>query len=198
MIKSLNSTGKYGLVDSFYQHIWLTISNEEVAHYTRKTFQGKTQMWVFDLTQFQNYSSNVINSNVSLDWQIKFSDYDSPHTFANLTNNKFDKTQINYSPDILLKIPNQCPVPKSRQKDLQNQMLLYANLVEKLIGKYGTHINKLIEEDSEFFNIFNKIFQTELDTNVINEQIYQLAINTMNDDCIPSFVILNFLNRQYE
>lgn len=194
----LYSKGLYAIVDSFYQHIWLTVDDEKVAHYIRKTFQGKAQTWVFDLDTFENYTPTLIDSNNSLDWRVTIPEYDSPYAFANLMNNKFDITQIKQSENILEFALNKCPLPTKRQKDLQDQMILYSIFLKKLIVSYGQHRIKVIETDSTFFIEFNKIFQTELDTDTIKENVYQLAINSFNTNCLSSFIILSLLDRRYE
>ena len=65
------STGRYGLIDSFYRHVWLNLPDESMAHRIRKVFWSKSTMIVFDLTCFDNYSDTTVDSDVSLDWKIQ-------------------------------------------------------------------------------------------------------------------------------
>ena len=197
MMQSLHSNGKYAIVDSFYQHIWMLVDDEKIAHYIRKTFQGKVQTWIFDLTTFENYTPTLIDSNNSLGWKISIPDYDTPYAFANLMDNKFDVTQTKKLANVLESTTNKCPLSLERQKDLQDQMILYSVLLKKLIGNYGP-IRQVTDIDSQFLIDFNKIFQTEIDTNIIKENVYQLAINSFNTNCLSVFIILSFLGRRYE
>lgn len=194
---NLYTKGQYAVVDSFYQHIWMSVDDEELAHHIRKTFQGKAQTWVFDLSHFENYTPTLIDSNNSLGWRICLPEYDTPYAFANLIDNKFDITQTNQLANVLMPCTNNCPMPAERQKDLQRQMILYSIFLKKLIGSYGS-ILQVIDTESLFFIEFNKIFQIEIDIDVIKERVYQLAINSINDNCLSTFIILNLLGRQYE
>ena len=197
IIKNLYCTGKYGLVDPYYRHVWLNIQEENIAHCIREIFWAKCPMIVFDLSQFNNYTITTIDSDVSLDWKIGPADYSSPLLSASLSNPTFKNTQTQYSCTILLNEPNHSRLPIERQKELQYQLMLYYYII-RMIYKDHNSFDAIVNDNKEWFDEFNKIFQTEICNNSFKEQLYQFAIKFSNTRY--SFIILEFVGqgRQYE
>ena len=196
MIKNLYCTGKYGLVDPYYRHIWLNVQNENIAHCIRETFWAKAPMIVFDLSQFDNYADNTVDSDVSLNWKIFPTDYNSPLLKASLSNTTFKKTQTQYSCTTLLNETNHSPLAIEKQKDLQYQLMLYNQVITNIVYVNSDSFDVMVNSNKEWFDKLNKIFQTKLYSAIIEEQVYQFAIKF--DNLRWSFIILELLDRRYE
>jgi hypothetical protein len=196
MTKTFYLTGIYGLVDTYYRHVWLNIQEEDVAHYIRKIFRAKAHTTVFDLSQFDNYNDNTVDSECSLNWKISPHDYTSPLLVGSLTNSVFNQTQTQHPCNKLINEANHSPIPMEDQLDLQYQMMLYKKFISLITNNNYTNLDKTIISNQEFFDSVNEIFQANLYSNVIEEQLYQLAIKFENIN--GSFSILDLLGRHYE
>ena len=139
MIKTLYFTGNYALVDTCYRHIWINIREENVAHYIRTVFRAKAHTAVFDLSQFDNYTDNTVDSECSLNWKISPNDYSSPLLSVSITNQSFNQTQTQHLHNKLINEENHCPIPMEKQLDLQYQMLLYKKFIGLVAVSY-THL----------------------------------------------------------
>lgn len=187
------STGRYGLIDSFYRHVWLNLSDESMAHRIRKIFWSKSTMLVFDLTCFDNYTDTTVDSDVSLDWKIQVDKHNSLLIGASVNKIIFDQTQLQYSSTKLVNETNHCPVPLVRQKELQLQMMLYI-----YISNMFTHIHVLQKtnlDDSTWLDKIDEIFQSEIHMTKIKEKLFNHAV-LFSDPA--SIGLINFLDCRYE
>jgi len=191
MMENLYSSGKFGIVDPYYRHIWLKIDNETIAHKIRLVFWCKTPSIVFDLSQFDNYSDTTVDSDVSLNWKIEPCAYDSFLLSASPSRIQFKKTQTQYSSKKLINEPNHSSLPENRRLDLQYQMLMYYTIMLYIVNTERIDItnNNVIDK-------VDKIFQHEISNDKIHEELYQLSIKF--DNILISRVILKLLNRLYE
>lgn len=185
------STGRYGIVDPFYRHIWLNVHDEKIAHKIRKLFWAKAPAIVFDLTQFKNYTESTVDSDVSLNWKIPEAPYSSHLVGGTATKKEFETTQTTYCSDILINEANHSHLPMDRQVDVQQQMLLYYNMMWRII-------HPAIKFDEHLLKEFDQIFQKELFLKDIKEKLYQLA-NTVNESSFGlAWIILDETGRLYE
>jgi hypothetical protein len=192
---NLYCSGRYALIDTFYRHIWLTVDDENAAHQIKKIFWGKVPTIVFDLTQFENYSDGLIDTDVCLDWLIEPAEYSSPLMAPSLTNPVYNDTQTTYSSSMLLNTPNKCPLPRSRQKDLQQEMILYFKFFPLLSIKLEHNIS---DTEKLFISRIDKIFQTELNISDIKEQIFQFGIDNYAQMPRLAYYILEFYDWKHE
>lgn len=191
MIDNLYSTGKFGIVDPYYRHIWLNIDNESIAHKIRLVFWCKTPSIIFDLSQFDNYADNIVDSEVSLDWKIETCDYNSFLLSASTSCEQFKKTQTHYSSKKLINEPNHSPLPRELQIELQYQMLIYYIILLYIVNRNCIDIS-----NNHVINKIDKIFQSNISTDSICTELYQLALDF--DNLLISSIILQLLNRSYE
>lgn len=193
------SKPKYGLMDSFYRYLWVIVSDEQNAHYIKKTFWAKTQMAVFDLTQFTNYSTENISNFNSFNYSLDYTSYESALIYPTTTNKAFDITHNTYSSNnLIVQFTSKSPMPDDIRNDLKNQMIFYLECIERIQSKCGRFSENLNKDFDDFFNDFTKIFQVELTLADIQEQVYQFAISNLRTNFFPPFVLLNVLKRQYE
>jgi hypothetical protein len=198
MEKVLYCTGRYGVVDAFRRQIWVNIYHEELAHAIRKTFWAKVPTTVFDLSQFQNYSDSTVDSTVSLDWKIPLAPYSSFMITPTLHHDGFESTQTTYHSDLLVNEPSHSRIPRERQLDLQQQMILYFNIMVQALP----HQQSIVHPDhhDKFHMIldqFNQIFRTELTSQVIREKLYDLANRSDKNTYELPWIILKELDCLY-
>lgn len=151
------------LVDAFYKHIWLTTTNENLAHQLRKAFYSKINLVVYNLHSFDNYKPNLVDNDVCLEWQI------TPKTPVSLIQQCqhyeiLNQTQqaepgqelINVKPDLLL----------SNEKliNLQQQLMLYHLL-----------FNDTNESHLDLENYINDIFVNNLDLVNIESELAKIS-----------------------
>jgi hypothetical protein len=199
MEKVLYCTGRYGVVDAFRRQIWVNIYHEDLAHAIRKTFWAKVPTTVFDLAQFQNYSDTTVDSDVSLDWKIPMAPYSSFMITPTLHCNNFEDTQTTYHSDLLINEPSHSRIPRDRQQDLQQQMILYFNILDQAL-RFQDAIT-LPDHHARYHAIldqFNQIFKTELTLQVIQQKLYDFANCSDRNTYELPWIILKELDCLYE
>lgn len=189
------STGRYGLVDVFYRHIWINHYSEDIMHFVSRAFWSKAATTVFDLTCFENFSESTVDTEVSLSWKVPVcQDWRSHLMRLSFKNVKLFDTQTVYETPCLVNEPTACNLTEQRQRDLQQQMLLLTSILDTIKYKKPTRPNPA---DEKFMLDLRQIFLTEIDTRVIYEQVYSLAsdgISGPDDNCAK---ILHLLGRSY-
>lgn len=185
------STGRYGLVDAFYRHIWLNLHHEQTAHQLKKIFWSKAPTLVFDLQCFVNWSETTVDSDVSLNWLIPADDLLSPRTQIRLTNSCYNHTQTEYVGNRLSNQPSSSALPLDRQKDLQKQMLLYKHLYQSTGHYWQREIN------TDFYDQIDWAFQTELDLENIQKKLYSIACDQLGKHTDLAGQVLRALGRLY-
>jgi hypothetical protein len=186
------SNGPYGLVDAFYRNIWLPLHHEPTAHKIRQVFWSKVPTIVFDLSKFTNWNEQLVDSDVSLDWQIPVNDLLSPLTQIRFGNPKYFHTQTNYVADQLINQTSTMVLSRSRQQELQSQMLLYKN-VFRLLEYYQLHSTQ-----QDFYNHIDMIFQTYLHLDQITLHLTSLAKNQLKHCVDGADSILHLLGACYD
>jgi hypothetical protein len=168
------STGRYGLVDVFYRHIWINHWSEQDLHFVSRAFWPKVATTVFDLKCFENFSESTVDSEVSLNWKIPVcQDWRSHLTRLSFKNVNLFATQTEYESSQLINEPTACNLTHQRQRDLQNQMLLLISVLDCI--SYRSTFFHPSPEAQKLSNEIKQIFLTEIDTDLIHEKLYELA-----------------------
>lgn len=190
------STGRYGLVDMFYRHIWINHWNEQDMHFVSRAFWPKATTIVFDLECFENFSESTVDTNVSLNWKIQVcQDWRSHLTRMSLKNVGLFSTQTEYESLQLINEPTACNLTYQRQRDLQNQMLLLLSVLDCIEYRKNFLHPDLVTQT--LLDNLKQIFLTEIDTDLIHEKLYRLAsagISGPNDSYAK---ILHMLGKTY-
>jgi len=185
------STGRYGVVDLYYRHIWINCHNEIIAHEICRAFWSKATCVVFDLAWFDNYSDQAVDSGVSLNWKIPVcADLTSHMLKVSLRNPVLLKTHTEYHSKNLINESNHCNLTVEQQQELQNQMMLLISVLECTAlhrAEYST------PERQAMLNDLRDIFSTEIRTDVIKEKLCELAechVSSPNDASVQLFKLL--------
>jgi hypothetical protein len=197
-MSTLFSNGKFAVVDLFYRHVWVNTDDEDIAHQVRKVFWAKASCAVFDLSWFDDYTENLIDSEVSLFWKIESDHLLSPLTSIHVSYS-FDNVATNYtySSKKLINQPNSSTLSPGRQIELQQQMLLYMEILKVTHLHCKSHHENITLSKDFFFEI-NKIFQTELELDTIKAMLLNLAVDKLDTLVTDSACILRLLDKQYE
>lgn len=171
------STGRYGLVDVFYRHIWINHWSEPDLHFVSRAFWPKAATTVFDLKFFENFSESTVDTEVSLDWKIPVcQDWKSHLTRLSFKNVDLFATQTKYESSQLVNEPTACNLTHQRQRDLQNQMLLLLSVLDCISYRqkfYHPHPDEVAHQ--KLLHDLKQIFLTEIDNDLIHEKLYELA-----------------------
>lgn len=189
--------GPYGLVDIAHRGIWLSLDNEKVAHQIKKTFNSKLTLAVVDLSTFVNYTENLIDSEVCLDWTLPYTTKLLLSTHS-LNQNAFNTTHNDYNlVDPLVNQPPNILLSRDQQLELQDQIFLYKQFVQR---KTSITVNKFCtQEDIDlFFKKLDMIVMTELTLVDIEQQVYELCCDYL--ETLPTLAssYLRILGRLYE
>jgi hypothetical protein len=172
------------LVDAFYKNIWLTTTNENIAHCIRKAFYSKLNLVVYNLHSFKNYQPNLVDNEVCLDWQITPSknigliQQSQHYEILNQTQQaEDDQTLINVSPTRLL----------SNEKiiNLQQQLMMYHCMFDGIDNI-----------DAELETQVNNIFSYNLNLEEIESSLAQLPIELLYSSELGR-KLLTITNRLY-
>jgi hypothetical protein len=191
------STGRYGLVDLHYRHIWLNHWSEDIAHEIRRAFWNKATVAVFDLAWFDNYNDETVDSKVSLNWKIPVSqNLKSRVLHTSLKNDVLFATQTEHESEskLLLNEPTRCNLSVDQQHELQNQMLLLMSVLEY------THLvdPEFREPEREQLLLdIRRVFLTEINTDVIRERLCEVASSYISGPDNASVKILRLLGKLY-
>lgn len=189
------STGRYGLVDLYYRHIWLNHWDERIVHELSRAFWTKATTVVFDLSWFDNYSDQDIDTAVSLNWKIPVcNNLESMMLKLSLKNPVLFNTQTEYESKMLLNEPTACNLTTEQQLELQHQMLLLVSVLESTYLHESKH--RTAEREFLLDKICN-IFLTEIRSNIIHEKLYELASSHIASPNDASANILKLLGRLY-
>lgn len=186
--KTINffTTGRYALVDAYYRYIWINTYDEVICHRIQQLFWSKIQTLVYDLNTVEQYHDGLIDTSVCLNWQLL--DVDRLPMRIGLNIAGFDQT---HQGGKLVNIKPEYPLPVERQHDLQQQMLLYKTIMD------WTH-KTLTPGDLMIVSKIDQIFQTEINLNDINQELFTLANQYLYNAGWLSGVILTQLDRHYE
>ena len=189
------STGRYGIVDLYYRHIWINHWDSTIAHKVSEAFWSKATTVVFDLSWFDNYSEQTVDSDVSLNWKIPVcNNLESMILKLSLKNPVLFDTQTEYESKLLINEPSHCNLTCQQQTELQNQMLLMMSILENTWlhkPEYSTTERELLLMD------IRNIFLTEIKTDIIREKLYNLASSRIGSPNDASAIILGLLGKLY-
>jgi hypothetical protein len=187
------STGRYGIVDLYYRHIWINHWNEDIIHEVRRAFWSKVTTIVFDLSWFNNYSDQTVDSDVSLNWKIPIcSDLRSSMLKMSLRNPVLFSTQTQYESKLLLNESTCCNLTTQQQKELQNQMLLLISVLECI-----RFIDPKSNCSEEMISDIRNIFLSEITTDAIRKRLYELASDRIESPTDHFSKILKLLGKLY-
>lgn len=190
------STGRYGLVDLFYRHIWLNHWNEQDMHFVSRAFWPKAATVVFDLECFENFNESTVDTDVSLNWKIPVcQDWKSHLTRLSLKNMGLFATQTEYESLQLINEPTACNLTHQRQLDLQNQMLLLLSILDCI--EYRKNFLDPDPATQKLLHDLKQIFLTEIDTDFIHEKLYELASANISGPNDSYAKILHMLGKTY-
>lgn len=187
-------TGKYGLVDGHHRNLWLTLSSEDDAHTIKKVFSSKLSLVVVDLSAFANFSLEDINSHTCMEWQVP------PASNPTLTSPddvhvEFKSTVSTYSQLAnLVQQKTTFLLTDDRIVELQDQILLFAHILTLFrVSKFDSiHISK------EYIDQLQKIFQVELNIDVIEKQVCLMSKLHIGKLFVPLLVLDTIGRTQYE
>ena len=200
------NTGRYALVDVFRRNIWLNIYDETIAHEIRRTFISKVGLIVYDLTAFENWSEQLVDSDCCLNWQVPVS-FIEEHITPGLVNTAFDSTIFVQNKPNLMNQAVENLLSSERQTELQHQMLFYKLLlnctrihVPKKSESYwwtNSDIPTLTNNDAEILKNLRAIFSTEIHISEIEQQVLDLAQFYFSSNVLVSSRILQTMGRTY-
>jgi hypothetical protein len=190
------STGRYGLVDVFYRHVWINHWSEQDMHFVSRAFWPKAATTVFDLECFENFSESNVDTDVALSWKIPVcQDWRSHLTRLSLKNTGLFATQTEYESSQLVNEPTACKLTHQRQRDLQNQMLLLLSILDCI-----EYRKKFLDPDpatQKLLHDLKQIFLTEIDTDLIHEKLYELSSASISGPDDSYARILHMLGKTY-
>ncbi|CAB4137969.1 hypothetical protein UFOVP328_162 [uncultured Caudovirales phage] len=188
------STGRYGVVDLYYRHIWINCHDEKIAHEIQQAFWSKATSVVFDLAWFDNYSEQAVDNSVSLNWKIPVCDDLTSHMLkVSVRNPVLSKTHTEYYSKLLINEPNHSNLTEDQQKELQNQMLFLMSVFEctKL------HVEHNNAQQKSMLAQLRSIFSTEIRTPDIYDAVVAMAESHIESPNDPAIRLLKFLGKMY-
>jgi hypothetical protein len=192
-------SGKYALVDKKRRNIWLNLDNESLAHDICRVFVSKLSLFVFDLTIFNNYNDQLIDSECCLDWQIP------PLDRVELVSSsvfEYDAlpTVTHHPNPVLVNQPSDSLLEPNRQKELQEQIMLYIQLrgladQDALLPMQRYDPRPVL---SNYLHMLDQCFMTEIHVEDIKSQLINQCQQCLDSDHALNFHVLSFFNRLYE
>jgi len=172
------------LVDAFYKNIWLTTTNEKVAHCIRKAFYSKLNLVVYNLHSFKNYQPNLVDNDVCLNWQI------TPSKNIELIQQCqhyeiLNQTQQAEENQLLVNIRPNRLLSDEKIINLQQQLMMYHCIVDNITD---------IDPDLE--TRINNTFACNLDLEDIETSLAQLPIELLYSSELGR-KLLTMTNRLY-
>jgi hypothetical protein len=190
------STGRYGVVDLYYRHIWINHWSEQDMHFVSRTFWPKAATTVFDLECFENFSESTIDTDVALNWKIPVcQDWRSHLNRLSFKNMDLFATQTEYESSQLVNEPTACILTHQRQRDLQTQMLLLLSILDRI--DYRQNFLDPDPATQKLLYNLKQIFLIEIDTDLIREKLYKLASTSIRGPYDGYARILHMLGKNY-
>lgn len=195
----LYSTGRFGVVDIFHRRIWINTWSESLAHDIRRVFKTHVSTMVVDLGCFDNFSDQLVDSDVSLDWQIPHMRHDD-RALCIRSKNPVHDTTIDYLSGRLANTRATTLLQDQQAKDLQRMMLFYLRLKRDFFGPDETILQSddaIQQKEICFLRKIDDIFRTEIDLAKIKENL-QCFAETQFDDCFDyGNRVMRVLGRTY-
>ncbi len=153
------------LVDAFYKNIWLTTTNEKVAHCIRKAFYSKLNLVVYNLHSFENYQPNLVDNEVCLDWQI------TPSKNIDLIQQCqhyeiLNQTQQAEQDQLLVNIAPTRLLSDEKIINLQQQLMMYHCIFDNITNIHTdleTHINNIFSYNLDLEDIETHLSQLPME-----------------------------------
>jgi len=192
-------TGRYALVDKTNRNIWINIDDPDLALDICEVFASKLTLAVFDLEIFENYSADppTIDSNVCLTWKVapaesaelvSLSMYDHPST----------KIVTGYNHTQLINQPARGLLSRSRQLELQQQIMLYIQLRQADIVRSTSFSDQSawVTLRETLVQKIKDVFQTEIHLEEIERSLIVWAQQNCKDN-ILLIHLLHFFGKLY-
>ena len=196
----------YGLVGVHDRRIWLTLDDLSAAHELRTVFSPKISLAVFDLTNFQNYSENLVDNTVCLSWSVPVLEYQIHNIIKRIVNPSFSNTFISSGET---KLVNAVPffnfLSELTQQELQKQMMFFYYLTSMLVKHIDRTARDLPDTDLDikFDQKIKTIFATELTLTDIESGLIYAANQVLGEDNLTArsraraFYILRLFDKIY-
>ena len=171
------------LIDTFYRMVWLTSNEEKICHRIRKVFVGKLTLTVYDIRSFANYTENLIDNEVCMDWRM------SPSNVTLLIEHSLHFREIAQTQQAqnqtLINEPTDMPLVPARRQDLQKQLMLYHVLLQDVD-----------DSSSKLSDIVDDIFSVELSYQDVLSALASIPFDMMYDSFLGR-KILKLTNKLY-
>jgi len=180
----LYSTGRYGVVDILHRRIWVNTWSESLAHDIRRVFRTHVSTMVVDLRCFDNFNDELVDSNVSLNWQIPHMQHDDRALRISCKNPVHDTT-INYLSGHLTNSQAITLLRDQQAKDLQQIMLFYRYLKSYIFDPDDTILqsdDSIKQKKICYHEKIDDIFRAEINLEKVKGKIQDFA-ETQFDDC---------------
>ena len=182
-------TGRYALVDKTNRNIWLNIYNRDLALEVCAVFVSKITLMVVDLSTYANYETDPpsIDSDTCLDWQIppaqhiqqiSLSIYDHPNS----------QVYENHTEQPLINQVSRSLLTRSRQLELQDQLITYVELREQDFWNRPDQDTALALQHTQ------QIFMTHIHLSDIESHMINWCQQNPN---LASLCILHFFDSLY-
>ena len=211
MLKYYYYNGRFGVVDIFHKNIWMNIYDETIAHAIRETFSSKAGLIIYDLDIFENYvdSPPTVDTDCCLDWKIGI-EHDETIANISLCHSNATKTQVKNTSTVLINSKTATLLSPERQAELQNQMILYARILEltqlhvssdaDTIKDNSINLTFDLEQEKkklEIYQSLNKIFATEIQIDIIENSLEDFCDQIATTHPLLASKILNIIGGLY-
>ena len=174
-------TGKYALVDYNYGFIWLTVPDYDAASLIKHTMSSHLTLVIVDLSQFEIYTDELIDSYVCLDWKVEVNSnflkryIDAEQMYGDI----YNKVKFDIDNSSLINVPNHSMLTKERIIEVQRCIILLYQIHTHISNSYRTQRahDKIEEIYKQDLNNICDIFRKEIYYNEVVDKLYQYANN---------------------
>ena len=153
------SNGPHGLVDVLTGKIWVMYHDVDILTMAQKTFFGKLTTVLYQIDNFKNYDSNLIDNYVCQNWVVPVRNLNHFYlgdkgSLREKLKSDDDRFLVNKITTSKLTIEQMC--------ELQDQLMLYIRILQ-------------IDASDDIIDDMSNIFSVELDINIIDHHDARLA-----------------------
>ena len=155
------SNGPHGLVDVLTGKIWVMYHDVDILTMAQKTFFGKLTTVLYQIDNFKNYDSNLIDNYVCQNWVVPVRNLNHFYlgdkgSLREKLKSDDDRFLVNKITTSKLTIEQMC--------ELQDQLMLYIRILQ-------------IDASDDIIDDMSNIFSVELDINIIEKKLKELYID---------------------
>jgi hypothetical protein len=138
---------RYALIDGYTQRVWLMLDDVEMLKRIQRLFFSKVPLILVDISNLENYTPELIDNSVCLDWQLTGPDLGmlDEDVFSNSVSAKifcFDRRHK------FVDFTQPTPLHNDRAMDLQRQMMMFYQIVRSV---RTPHLDKTVDTISKSF-----------------------------------------------